>query len=126
MEIDKKDLEVLKSLEEKLWLSEFRFDQNWMEDVLAPDFFEYGMSSRIYERKDTLDVPAQEIKAILPLENFKVRMIENNVAQLSYVSNVEFEGTMIRALRSSIWSYDGVRWMIRFHQGTPLKDSGSD
>lgn len=122
MKISQEDYDKLKILEEGLWQTEFRFHMNWMEKVLAEDFFEYGMSSRVYKRQDTLNVPVQEIKSKIPLENFKVHLIDKNVAQVTYISNVEYEGELSRALRSSIWSFSGTEWLLKFHQGTPLKE----
>jgi hypothetical protein len=57
-------------LEESLWRAETRFDRDHMNEVLAPDFFEFGQSGRVYRREDTLDVPAQSINATLPLAKF--------------------------------------------------------
>jgi hypothetical protein len=56
-------------LEESLWRAETRFDRDHMNEVLAPDFFEFGQSGRVYRREDTLDVPAQPINATLPLRS---------------------------------------------------------
>ena len=123
MKISQENYDKLKFLEEGLWKTEYRFDVDWMEKVLAPDFFEYGMSSRVYQRRDTLNVSAQEIKSQIPLEKFEVHLIDRNVAQVTYISNVEYEGELYRALRSSIWSFSGKEWLLKFHQGTPLKEN---
>ncbi len=120
MDVSSEDFEKLKILEEGLWQTEFRFDQAWMENVLAVDFFEYGMSSRVYQRQDTLDIPSQEIASLIPLRDFKVRLIDRNVAQVTYISVVDCDGEIFTALRSSLWSRDGESWKLRFHQGTPL------
>ncbi len=120
MDVSFEDYEKLKTLEEGLWQTEFRFDQAWMENVLAADFFEYGMSSRVYQRQDTLDIPSQEIASLIPLREFKVRLIDHSVAQVTYISVVDYDGEIFTALRSSLWSRDGESWKLRFHQGTPL------
>ncbi len=73
MEIDSETYLKLKTREEGLWQSKFRFDIQWMEQVLAADFFEYGRSGRIYQRQDTLNIPYQEIVALIPLINLKIR-----------------------------------------------------
>ncbi len=120
MNVTSEEYQKLKFLEEGLWLTEYRFDKAWMEKVLAPDFFEYGMSSRVYQRQDTLDVPSQEIASLIPLRNFEVRLIDKNVAQVTYISVVNYDGKEFEALRSSLWSRKGEGWELRFHQGTPL------
>ncbi|MDJ0568907.1 MAG: nuclear transport factor 2 family protein [Pleurocapsa sp. MO_192.B19] len=115
------DCEELKLLEEGLWQSNFRFDISKMEKFLAPDFFEFGRSGRIYQRADTLNVPSQEIPCVIPLINFKVRFISFDVAQITYISIVNYPEGEERSLRSSIWSRSDNKWQLKFHQGTPLK-----
>ncbi|MCK5831935.1 MAG: nuclear transport factor 2 family protein [Methylococcales bacterium] len=120
MEATSEDYQRLKVLEEGLWQTEFRFDMEWMEKILAPDFFEYGMSSRVYQRQDTLDIPSQEILSLIPLKNFKVRLLDTNVAQVTYISVVKYDKKEYEALRSSLWSRNGNNWELKFHQGTLL------
>ena len=93
-----------------------------MNAILAPDFFEFGRSSRVYDRSDTLAVPPQAINARLPLAEFEIRLIDADVAQVTYVSAVTYEHGEERALRSSIWSRTSDGWQLRFHQGTAIPD----
>jgi hypothetical protein len=120
MEISSQDFEALRRLEEGLWRTDVRFDLEKMDRILAPDFFEFGRSSRVYERADTLGIPAQEIRAKLPLPDFKVRLLDPDVAQATYISIVTYEGGEERARRSSIWSRTRDGWQLRFHQGTAI------
>ena len=119
MQISPEETELLRLLEESLWRSDTRFDKKKMEQILAPDFFEFGRSGRIYKREHTLEVHPQEIKAELPLSNFEARLLESNVAQTTYTSIVTYGGVIERGLRSSIWSCSATGWKLRFHQGTP-------
>jgi hypothetical protein len=66
-EISKEDSEQLRELEESLWQQEYRFNRSYMEATLAPDFFEFGRSGRVYERDDTLTIEMQPTHARLPL-----------------------------------------------------------
>jgi len=111
--------EELRRLEESLWRTETRFDRNHMDEILAPDFFEFGRSGGIYGRSDILDEPAQPIDVTLPLPKFEVRSIAADVALVTYVSEVTRGRVKERANRSSLWSRDALGWRIRFHQGTP-------
>jgi hypothetical protein len=120
MELNQVDYEKLKKLEESLWRSETRFDLEYMNKVLAPDFFEFGRSGRIYQREDTFGHPAEEIKAKLPLKNFTVRLIDTNVVQVTYISEVTYDGVVEVGNRSSIWSKTANGWQLRFHQGTSV------
>jgi hypothetical protein len=119
MEINKEDYEKLKELEESLWRAETRFDNEYMNKVLAPDFFEFGRSGRTYKREETLSgARPQTINIKFPLKNFSITLIDTNVALVTYISEVMYEEMEV-ANRSSIWLKTATGWQIKFHQGTP-------
>ena len=119
MKLTDADVEELRRLEESLWRRETRFDRRLMEEVFAPDFFEIGRSGRRYAREDSLTVEPQEIDAVIPLPEFSVRELSDDVVQVTYLSAVTYNDCVEFGHRSSIWSRVGERWQIRFHQGTP-------
>jgi len=102
MELSGRDRDLLERLEEELWRPETRFDNRRMSEVIAPDFLEFGRSGRIYKRED-----------------FEARLLDRDVAQVTYNSAVTYGGVVQRARRSSIWSRTPNGWVRRFHQGTP-------
>jgi hypothetical protein len=120
MDLSESDRDHLKTLEEELWKAETRFNKSYMEKVFSPDLFEFGRSGRIHTREDLLSAKASEIKAQFPLEDLKIRLISDNVAQVTYNSHVEYGGVIESARRSSIWSFTDREWVLRFHQGTPI------
>ena len=67
MTLSPRDRDTLERLEEELWREETRFDIGRMEQLLAPDFVEFGRSGRVYRREDALAVPRGPIDAVLPL-----------------------------------------------------------
>lgn len=119
MDITKEDFAKLKELEESLWRPETRFDHEYMNRILAPDFFEFGRSGRIYSREDTLNATGQEINAKLPLRNFKIHQIDTNVVLVTYISEVIYKELEV-GNRSSIWVRVGDSWQLKFHQGTAV------
>jgi hypothetical protein len=119
MELDPADLKKLQELEESMWLANTRFDKEYMERTLAPDFFEFGRSGRVYKKEETISAPAQEIKAKLPLKNFEARLIAPMVALVTYISEVDYDSLEV-ANRSSIWVKASEEWQLKFHQGTPV------
>lgn len=119
IDITTEDYGELNRLEESLWRAEARFDRAYMEQTLAPDFFEFGRSGRFYKREDTLDVSVKPIAAKLPLPNFHARLITADVALVTYVSVVTYGDVTEVANRSSLWSRYPTGWRLRFHQGTP-------
>jgi hypothetical protein len=104
-------------LEWALWRAETRFDDEFMERVLADDFGEFGRSGRVYTRADTRAVEGEAIDA--NLRDVEVDLIAEDVALLTYVSEVQHE-VLDLANRSSLWVKRDGRWQLRFHQGTPL------
>ena len=120
MELSEHDFKIIERLEEELWREETRFDIRRMEEILAADFFEFGRSGRFYRREDTLAIPRTPIDAVLPLPDFKARLLTQDVAQVTYASAVTYDGVVLRARRSSIWARTPRGWVLRFHQGTPI------
>jgi len=119
IEISKRDYELVSQLEESLWRTEFRFNRAYMETTLAPDFFEFGRSGRVYNREETLNIESQSIRVRLPLPRFEARLISPDVALITYVSEVAYDDEIETANRSSLWSQHQTGWKLRFHQGTP-------
>jgi ribosomal-protein-serine acetyltransferase len=105
--------EDLERLETSLWRTESRFDREYMESLLAPDFFEFGRSGRTYTRDETLAIRPEQIDA--RLSDFRIVPIGNDARLVTYVSDVGDE----RANRSSLWVRSGSTWTLKFHQGTP-------
>jgi hypothetical protein len=121
MEINSEDRNTLERLEEELWREETRFDIQRMDELIAPDFFEFGRSGRIYQRQDIMAIEHQTIDAVLPLPEFHVRLLDENTAQVTYHSAVTYNNVVEHARRSSIWSRTTGSWVLRFHQGTPFQ-----
>ena len=61
----------------------------------------------------------QPLDAVLPLPDFKVRLLNADTAQVTYNSAVTSNGVVDYGRRSSIWSRTERGWVLRFHQGTP-------
>ena len=119
MELSEQDRQTLERLEEGLWRAETRFDRAWMERILAPGFFEFGRSGRVYSREDTLGIPARPIDATL--EDCNVRPLSPDVAQVTYTSVETYREEEQVANRSSLWSRTEDGWHLLFHQATPVQ-----
>ena len=118
MELTEQDKQRLASLEDSLWRAERRFDREWMEGVLAPGFFEFGRSGRVYNRDETLAMPARPIDA--RIEDFDVRLLGPDIAQVTYTTVETYAGEEQVANRSSLWSRTEGGWRLLFHQATPV------
>jgi hypothetical protein len=110
----------LRTLEESLWHPLTRFDSAYMESVLAEDFVEFGRSGRVYSREDVIRIPVGEFVARLPLPEFEVRMVTDDVALVTYRTEVRYASETRTSNRMSVWRRDPVLgWQLEFHQGTP-------
>ncbi|MDM9379339.1 DUF4440 domain-containing protein [Chlorogloeopsis sp. ULAP01] len=119
--LSKEDRTILTRLEEDMWREVTRFDQTFQEQRFAADFFEFGRSGRVYTRDQIIRLDPQPIHAVLPLPNLAIRLLDKNTAHVTYNSQVEYDGIIEYARRSSIWSRTESGWVMRFHQGTPYQ-----
>ncbi len=119
--MDQDTLEELILLEESLWRGETRLNDAAMDKILADDFCEFGRSGRIYERDEMFLGSGEitEIKATLPLRDFRVRALSEDIVQVMYVSEVQYGAEVEIGLRSSIWRREADGWRLCFHHGTP-------
>ncbi|MGZ8981342.1 MAG: nuclear transport factor 2 family protein [Burkholderiaceae bacterium] len=113
------DRQALTRLEEAMWREDTRFNMKFMAAALAPDFFEFGRSGRTYTRGQTLAASRHFIDAKLPLPALAIHLLDRDTAQVTYNSEVTYDGVVEHARRSSIWSRTESGWVLRFHQGTP-------
>lgn len=110
----------LTHLEEGLWLDETRFDPRWMEIVLHRDFAGVGMSGRSHSREGVIGAEPMSLKADLPLDGYRMDIVDEDVALVRYVSRDRINGSLREAERSSLWINTNDGWRLRYHQGTPL------
>ena len=110
----------LAHLEEGLWL-ENRFDREWMDQMLHPEFEEVASSGQRYRRQEILESPPEGIVVQLPHEGYRLELIDEDVALARYVSRAAYDGVEARAERISVWVNTNEGWRIRYHQGTPLR-----
>jgi hypothetical protein len=84
--------------------------------LIAPDFFEFGSSGRVWDARnvhEVLEVPRGDPVSI---EQFVVSHLGDSAVLATYRTVGPRP-----ASRSSIWVHREGRWLIRFHQGTPRR-----
>jgi len=113
------DTHDLQQLEESLWLAETRFNRSTMDDLFADDFYEVGRSGTLWSREQLLSFENGTIDAQIPLPDFAVRYLSDNIALVTYRSVVKNGSETTTTHRSSIWSRNNNHWQLRYHQGTP-------
>lgn len=107
-------------LEESMWIEATPYDESFMQGSLSSDFFEFGRSGRVHTRDAVLSAARHAIAAVLPLRELEIRPLDDNTAQVTYVSEFGTAGGRLLTRRSSIWSKTLKGWQLRFHQGTPI------
>ncbi|OJT95178.1 MAG: hypothetical protein BGN83_11540 [Rhizobium sp. 63-7] len=118
-------LEDIRRLEEALHRPDVRRSPEAVEQLLAPDFFEFGSSGRVYRREQTIRLLAEESEiseAAAPVaSDYVLTVIAPGAVLLTYLTrrqDADGEGER-QTLRSSIWTWSDGQWRMAFHQGTP-------
>ena len=117
-------LSILRTLERELQSPETRRDANRLNQLLHPDFREFGRSGTVYARTQLIALLANEPHAPeIHAQDFRVQSIAEGVALLTYKSaHVLPDGSLERhSLRSSLWLLAASGWQLGFHQGTPTE-----
>jgi hypothetical protein len=119
---------VIRHLEEQLLRQDVRRSADQVEALLADEFTEFGSSGRIYDKRQIIEALQQEAADGSPalLQDFCARELAPEVILVTYrtVRTAAGHSGEISTLRSSIWKWDGERWRMVFHQGTPSGSRG--
>ena len=107
----------LLDLEQLLLDPDARHSDKYLEELLHPDFIEFGSSGKVYNRKMMIDMMTQEVSAAVVIRDFEVRTLSPDTALVTYRS-IGQSGQEAR--RSSIWVKDNGDWHVTFHQGTRI------
>lgn len=84
------------------------------------DFVEFGVSGRIYDKKDVLGHLADEASFEMEAFDFQSVKLSADTVHLRFKTRQKNrEGSSSVSLRSSIWKNNGLQWQMFFHQGTP-------
>jgi hypothetical protein len=86
--------------------------------LLDPEFVEFGASGRRWDRASLLAAMAEEPadSPMITVSDLAWTELGDDLVQLTYTS----EAAGRRARRSSLWRRTDGRWLLLFHQGTPL------
>ena len=119
-------IEEIRAREEALHRPEIRRSRQALEDLLAESFCEFGASGTVYRRADMIELLLRETDSAgngeLYSGDYALRPISADAALLTYRTwRKQADRSERHVLRSSIWKYDGRRWQMLFHQGTPTR-----
>jgi hypothetical protein len=113
-------LEQLVSLEQQLYKFEVRSNSAKISKILGPEYYEYVSTGKVMSREDFLNrLPTEDDKSKIESSNFKITNLASDVALLTYIAKkINFDGTSLQYLRSSVWKNNQGMWQLAFHQGT--------
>ena len=122
MQVDPTLEAQLRTLEESHLRHEVRASPDAMKSLLADDFVELGSSGRVFDRATVLASLATQAGFQSRIEQFSVRLLAPGVALTTYRLSTwsQSEEHSRVTLRSSVWTHRVGRWVMVFHQGTPV------
>jgi len=115
----------LRELEEHLMRPEVRKSSADVDALLAEDYIEIGSSGRVFDKYQAIESLRAESPVRRSLTDFKVTPLAPGVILTNYRAiryGVSGEQPTF-SLRSSIWTLVDGRWQMRFHQGTPSRET---
>jgi hypothetical protein len=114
---------LLWELEQRLLQPDVRGSPDVVGDFLDDEFVEFGSSGRVYDKAEIISALAkeqdQEPDGQISARDFRLRMLSDEVALITYRTDRDSRDRRFSSLRSSIWKNQNGRWRMVFHQGTP-------
>ena len=109
----------IKNLETSLLQSSTRQSAESLNQLLADDFIEFGVSGKIYNKKDILALlPKEQHSNEIILFDFEMKQLCDDVVHVTYKTKQQEK----IVLRSSIWKNNTKHgWKMCFHQGTKIQ-----
>ena len=110
----------LVELEQLLVQPATRLSAELLNRYLADDFYEIAATGRCFGKTDVLKRLPTETPPVISQQDFACRVLAEALAQLTYRATIQrADNNPSYSLRSSIWRFDGEKWQMVFHQGTP-------
>lgn len=92
-----------------------RQSRSAIEQLLHPGFTEIGSTGNRYSRAEMIELMLHQAPGQVVIADFEVERLSTDTALVTYRS---IGGSGQEARRCSIWTMDGGRWRMRYHQGT--------
>ena len=108
------------ALEQLLVQPATRLSVELLNRYLADDFYEIAATGRCFGKADVLARLPTETPPVISQQDFACRVLAEGLAQLTYRATIQrADDDPNYSVRSSIWRFDGEKWQMVFHQGTP-------
>jgi hypothetical protein len=113
--------EQLQELERSLQLRAVRSDAQKLDEILADDFREFGVSGGVWSKHAVIEALRVETFSERRVSEFKLTLLAEDVALVTYRCErmASEQRPAAKSLRCSIWRRRDSRWQMLFHQATP-------
>jgi len=115
--------ENLIELELSLLKPEVRSSKKALDTLLADNFLEIPSTGIPYDKSHALSRIPDEISPVFTQQDYELRVLNDDIAQLIYRATVkrENDNEIAYSQRNSIWKLTDKKWQMLFHQGTPCE-----
>ena len=107
---------LIQGLELSLLEPSIRQSRAKLDELLAEEFIEFGMTGKVYNKQDILDCLSSEPPRYFNMMDFEIKQLSSNTILAMY----KILEKDVVSLRSSIWKQYGDDWRLLFHQGTKV------
>lgn len=100
-----------------------RSSREALDKLLADDFLEIPSTGEPYNKSHALERIPGEVSPIFTQQDYELRILGSDVAQLIYKATVQKPGddNVSYSQRNSIWKLNNGEWQMLFHQATPCE-----
>lgn len=114
-------LNTLIELEESLFTESVRKSRQALNALVHDEFEEITSSGQVLKKDDVIDWLNKETTYEINGSDYEVRRLSEELALLKYQSKSRKANNVASyALRTSIWKLENEKWILLFHQGTPI------
>ncbi|MGX1880491.1 nuclear transport factor 2 family protein [Streptomyces sp. NPDC055287] len=92
-----------------------------LAELLHPDFHEFGVSGRRWDRDSIIaSLTAESASTARPITTTRMKGVQLAPGLVQLTFDTDSSGR--RAHRSSLWRLTDRGWLLYFHQGTPYEE----
>ncbi|HEY9167034.1 MAG TPA: nuclear transport factor 2 family protein [Candidatus Kryptonia bacterium] len=115
---------LLIGLEKHSWQMEKEKNGDYFDSAMTDDFIAVEADGRTYTKAEVVPLIPQGESFDYELTEFKIIMISEAAAIVSYNASVVFESDSTKGkaifLASSVWTKVRNKWLLKFHQKTAI------
>ena len=110
-------------LELALLTPEVRTSVSALQQLIHDEFVEIGTTGVSFGKAEVLLHLPQQKAPTFNIFDINYRLLSHDLAQLTYRASFKPVNELGKrySLRTSLWKFEGERWQMIYHQGTPCE-----